>query len=82
MRTVMGTTLAYLMEHCKVNSDQLEYLSPGLVKRSLQYSCCPENEEWRIQLALELRDIRDGQNILTGFSRIEVEEMLAFLCIS
>jgi hypothetical protein len=53
MRTVMGRTLHHLMQQCTVN--QLEDLSPVLIKK---YSATPEAEDWRIPLALELKDIR------------------------
>jgi hypothetical protein len=75
MRTVMGRTLHHLM-------NQLENLNPGLVKKSMKYSAIPEAEDWRVPLALELKDIRDGKCTLSEFSNSEVEELLAYACIS
>ena len=80
MRTVMGRTLHHLMQQCTVN--QLEDLSPVLIKKSLKYIAIPEAEDWRIPLALELKDIRDGKSTLSDFSKSEVEELLAFVCTS
>ena len=78
MRTVMGRTLHHLMQQCTVN--QLENLSPVLVKKSMKYSATPEAEDWRVPL--ELMDIRDGKCTLSEFSNSEVEELLAYACIS
>jgi hypothetical protein len=72
--------LLYLMQQCTVN--QLEDLSPVLIKKSLKYSATPEAVDWRIPLALELKDIRDGKSTLSDFSKSEVEELLAFVCTS
>ena len=80
MRTVMGRTLHHLMQQCAVK--QLENLSPGLVKKSMKYSSTPEADDWRVPLALELKDIRDGKCTLIEFSKSELEELLAYVCIS
>ena len=80
MRTVMGRTLHYLLEQCGLNTNQLEELSPGLIKKSLKYAQAPEGEEWRIHLALELKSIRAEPSTLDGFTITEVEEMLKFTC--
>ena len=82
MRTVMGRTLNYLLVQCSLEESQLAELSPGLVKRSLKYAAVPEDQEWRIQLANELRNIRDEKCNLNGFSTTEVEELLALVCTS
>ena len=76
----MGRTLHHLIQQCSVN--QLENLSPGLVMESMKYSATPEAEDWRVPLALELKDIRDGKCSLSEFSNSEVEELLAYVCIS
>ena len=80
IRTVMGRTLHHLMQQCKVN--QLEDLSPVLIKKSMKYSAVPQAEDWRISLALELNDVRAGKVMLSEFSKSEVEELLAFVCTS
>ena len=80
MGTVMGRTLHHLMQQCKVN--QLEDLSPVLIKKSMKYSTVPKAEDWRISLALELNDVRAGKVMLSEFSKSEVEELLAFVCTS
>ena len=76
----MGRTRHNLMQQCTVN--QLKALSPALIKKSLKYSATSEAEDWRISLALELKDIRDGKSTLSDFSKSEVEELLAFVCTS
>ena len=45
-------------------------------------ACAPESEHWRVQLALELQSVRDDGSSLEGFSRVEVEEMLASTCVT
>ena len=81
MRTVMGRTLDYLLVQCSVDRSNLDALSPGLVKKCLKYSEVPADEEWRIQLSTEHRKVRaDDEVTLNGFSRTEVEELLAFVC--
>ena len=78
----MGKTLAFLLEQCKVESGKLDELSPGLIKRTLKYACTSEDDRWRIQLALDLKAVRDNEAILDGFSKNEVEEMLSYTCIT
>ena len=78
MRTVMGRTLDYLLVQCSVDE-----LSPGLVKNCLKYSDVPADENWRTQLATKPRQVRaDDEVTLEGFSRKEVEELLASVCIT
>ena len=69
-----------MMQQCTVN--QLEDLSPVLIKKTLKYSATPDAEDWRIPLALELKDIRDEKSSLSDFSKSEVEDLLAFVCTS
>ena len=78
MRTVMGRTLNYLVRQCNVNS--LDDLNAPLVKESLKYAVVPEAEGWRVSLANELKDIRDGKSNLGEFSKKEIEEMLVSAC--
>ena len=80
MRTVMGRTLAFLLDQCKVKSGKLEELSTGNIKRSMKYASSSEDDEWRIQLALELKSARDNETTIDGFSKTEVEEMLSYAC--
>ena len=67
MRTVMGRTLAFLLDQCKVKSGKLEDLSTGCIKRTMKYSCASEDDKWRIQLALELKAVRDNETTRAGF---------------
>ena len=76
----MGRTLYHLMQQCTVT--KLEDLSPVLIKKTLKYTETPDAEDWRIPLANELKDIRDGKSTLGEFSKSEVEELLAFVCTS
>ena len=78
MRTVMGRTLHYLVRQCNVNC--LDDLNAPLVKESLKYAVVPEAEGWRVPLANELKDIRDGKSNLGEFSKKEIEEMLVSAC--
>ena len=70
MRTVMGRTLAFLLDQCKVKSGKLDDLSTGCIKRSMKYAHASEDEEWRIQLARELKAVRDNETTMEGFSKL------------
>ena len=80
MRTVMGKTLHYILEQCNLDSNQLSELSSSLVKKNMKYREASEANEWRVKLAMELVDARDGKAQVEGFTRAEIEEMLAHVC--
>ena len=78
MRTGMGRTLEYLLQQRNLTS--LDDLCALVVKKHLEYAVVPEAEAWRVPLALELKDVKDGKSNLGEFSHKEIEEMLVFAC--
>ena len=57
----MGKTLQYILEHCSLDSNQLSELSSSMVKKNMKYREASEANEWRVKLAMELVDARDGK---------------------
>ena len=47
MRTVLGSTLSYILQQCDLSSDSLGILSPSMVKKSCSYMSTPADQEWR-----------------------------------
>ena len=75
---MIGRTHQFLVQQFKVN--KLEDLSAPLIKESLEYALVPDAEAWRVPLAEELTNIRDGKSALAEFSHSEIEEMLVYVC--
>ena len=80
MRTVMGKTLNYILEQCNMDSSQLSQLSSSVVKSNLKYNEATEDTKWRVELALELGKVRDGEVEVEGFTSKEIDVMLAHVC--
>ena len=76
LRTVMGTPLRKISREC---SYSLESLTPGLIKKSMNYFPIPSTEEWRIGVLTELLSA-DLQ--IPGFADNELHELTTFLCNS
>ena len=78
MRTTHAKSLNWLAEYC--NSDKIEDLTTKIVKRKVLY--CPRSEDsaWKITLATELLHVRNNDISIEGFSDLETNEMLHFLC--
>ena len=60
---------------------QCDDLNAPLIKKCLKYKVAPEADGWRVPLALELKDIRDGKFNLEYFSKNEILEMLVSVCL-
>ena len=57
-------------------------LSVESVKNQIWYDeVLSDDELWKIALGRELMEARKG-NLIKGFSRNEIDEMLSFICIS
>ena len=78
MRTTHGKSLNWLAEYC--NIDKIEDLTTKIVKRKVLY--CPRSEDsaWKITLATELLHVRNNDISIEGFSDLETNKMLHFLC--
>ena len=79
-RSVLGRTLQYMLDYCKLQSPELFKLKSGIIKRSFAFEVTPEGFEWVPTVAHELIDIRDSNMALEVFHRDEVDEMLTFVC--
>ena len=73
----MGKTLSYILEQCNMDSSQLSQLSSSAVKSNLKYKEATEDNKWRVELALELGKVRDGEVEVEGFTSEEIDVMLA-----
>ena len=80
-RTVLGRTLCRMKAECDV-SKAVGLLTPGAVKRNMKYSHIKEGEQWRINLILELIEVRARKLGIPDFETNEVDEMIKHLCIS
>ena len=80
LRTVLGQTLDYLVSECGLKAGELEKLTSSLVKRKLRYVAIPVDMTWKVSMAKELLDIRDGGREIQGFERSELDEILTYCC--
>ena len=70
-RTVAGKTLTLLEEVCA-----------DTIKRNTQYFNAPVGEEWRAPLIRELLLARDGELLLQGFTKEEVNMLIEDVCVT
>ena len=78
----MGKTLHYIRTECNVKGSSLDDLSSKMVKERMGYSILEADDQWKVHLALEIMDVREGCKSVDGFSTNEVEDMLRCICIS
>ena len=79
MRTVLGRTLNRISNECNCT---IGILTPSLVKRKLRYATVSSEEAWRIQLAKELYNAQNENNLIPGFSTDEIRSILHYVCVS
>ena len=77
-RTTLGQTLEYLRIECELSN--IEELSSGIVKKYLRYKQVPHESNWQVSLAKELLQARDGNLIIEGFNKEEIDELVSFAC--
>ena len=75
--TVLGRNLANLAQMCSV---KISELSSNMIKRKVMYRATPDNEKWRVNMALELISARDSTIEVQGFKENELETMLSYIC--
>ena len=80
MRTVLGQTLDFLVRECGLKLGETRKLTASLVKKKLLYAEVPHDMEWKVNLARELIDIRDGRMEVFGFERTEIDNLLTYCC--
>ena len=78
MRTVLGSTLEYLRNECKLET--VEILSLTLIKKNLVYAKTTPDSEWMERVAKEMLDVRNNKLDLIGFDDDEIKEILTFAC--
>ena len=76
-RTVMGNTMAKLRREL-----ECEEVSPGLIKKKMEYFPTPVVEEWRLDFIEELLKVRADEMQIDNFSKSEVRSMIDALCSS
>ena len=81
-RTILGRTLDFIRVKCGLKANEIDKLTPLMVKRKMSYMKIPEQEQWRVPMIDELLSLRDGSGIIPGFYLSEVEAMLFNLCCS
>ena len=81
-RTVIGNSLSFIRRQCGIGNEEVD-IFPSIVKKNMGYMQVPEDELWRVPLLKELLMIRDNvSKDLAGFSNVEVQEMIDYLCVS
>ena len=79
LRTVLGQSLSRIAAELKV---KVKEINGKLVKSKLKYRVLPDGENWRVPLGLELMAVQDDRNSLPGFTDVEIETILRYVCIS
>ena len=78
-RTTLGRTLSRIRSECEV--DSLTELNPAVIKKKMRYSVTPIESEWKVEMATELLQIRDGDEItIPNFTSNERTEILKHIC--
>ena len=80
-RTVMGKTLCNLLHECNLGQDQLDLLTPVLVKQYCRYFPTPEDEIWKVGIVLEMLAICEKEMFLQNLGQEEIIYILDHLCV-
>ena len=75
--TVYGNNLFTIAKLCNKTIDEL---SSAHVKQNFIPYPCPEGQEWRIPIVLELIDVKEKELFIEQCDQIECEEYLEYLC--
>ena len=62
--------------------EDIENLTANLVRNKSEYFSAPDNEQWRLGLAVELLELRRQKLKVNGFSLNEIEDLIHFTCTS
>ena len=77
-RTVLGNNLTWLLSKC--NLENVEELSPRIVKEKVSYIPEDPSNNWKISLAQELFRVRNKDVQIEGFSDLEISEIFHYIC--
>ena len=80
LRTSFGINLDYLRKACRLSEQQLDLITPGLVKKCVIYAPVCSDNIWKNTLAQELLSTRNNDLYVCGFSDDEIESILSFVC--
>ena len=78
MRTVLGKSLNFLVVEC--GCQNVEDLSPSIVKKNLAYKMAPEDQTWQVTLAQELFSVKNNDGAIDGFSDEEIRTLFNYVC--
>ena len=73
-RTVLGKTLTKISDDCRCSREEL---TANLVKKTMKYFPVPADEQWRTSIAEELSNV---DLTVPGFSEVELEQILTYIC--
>ena len=68
MTTALGRTLHYAVQECGIKDNDFQRLTPALIKKKMKYMEAPTDVQWRVDLACELRRLRDADMVLENFN--------------
>ena len=77
-RTVLRKTLKYLLEQC--NLQDVDELSPFIVKKHLAYGVASQDSAWQIPIAKELYKARNKELVVDGFNDKEINMIFDYVC--
>ena len=75
--TVYGNNLQKISKLCNTTSDEL---NPMVVKQIMCVYPCPVGEEWRIQMLIELCELKSNDLVVENFDNTEYDDFIEYLC--
>ena len=82
MSCVLGKSIAKVADLCNVKRDIGE-LSAGMVKKNVSYAKLPDEESWRIGVAMDMMSIiNNNSRSNCGMTLSEARDILDFACTS
>ena len=76
-KTVFASNLSKIANECNID---INLLSANVVKKTMSYFICPENEIWRIPLLRNLIDVKTNQFVLDEFNDDDIDELIINVC--
>ena len=72
-----GNNLQKISKLCNTTSDEL---NPMVVKQNMCVYPCPVGEEWRIQMLMELCELKSNDLVVENFDNTEYDDFIEYLC--
>ena len=79
VRSVTGSNLRHIMKAC--GKDSIEDLST-IDAKTLKYHPLPDDELWKADMIREIIDVRADISVIEGFSQLDLDLMMDYLCTS